>query len=340
MTFAKPWLFLLLIPFGLLYYFWKERKFIGYSSLLHLKHGLQDSGNTVLRFWKYTFFGAIFFIIVALASPQTGYYEEHMTLRGREILLCIDTSFSMTGTAIEKIKKIVADFIDKRPGDLMGISIFGTDSALITMPTMEKKLLKKSLERIHASQIGYHTGIGEGLFTSTAALFEKEMGKKFTISELRNSINKEYLGDYALSFVKEMKRRDVLKNKLIILFTDGIYTVGMSPVRPLRLLKRMGIKVYVVAVEASDVTGLPPDVAKRHKEILRNGVKSTGGEYYHAENYDEVAEFYDEINRIEKDNLVIKNVSTKKDLYIYPTIAGLFFLLTSVFVENMWLKIP
>ena len=116
---------------------------------------------------------------------------------------------------------------------------------------METKLLEKSLERIQSSQAGYQTSIGEGLFTSIAALFEKQMGKRFTIKELRDSINKQHLTDYAISFVKEMERRDVVKNKLIILFTDGIYNIGISPDRPLRLLRRMGIKAYVVAVKAS-----------------------------------------------------------------------------------------
>ncbi|MDE2217774.1 MAG: VWA domain-containing protein, partial [Planctomycetota bacterium] len=271
---------------------------------------------------------------------QTRYFKEETVLRGREIILSIDTSFSMTGTAIETIKKIVGDFIKKRPNDLLGITIFGTDAALIVIPTMETQLLEKSLERIQASQVGYQTATGEGIFTSIIALFEKEMGKKFTIKDLRNSINKEYLADYAISFVKEMEKRNVLKNKLIILFTDGIYNIGISPDRPLRLLKRMGIKAYVVAVKASDVTGVDPEVAAQHIEELKEAVESTGGKYFNAENFEEVAKFYDEIDRTEKDKIVIDTVSKKKDLYLYPTIASLLFLLVSIFIENFWIRIP
>ena len=112
---------------------------------------------------------------------------------------------------MKRLKKIVGDFIKKRPNDLISITIFGTDAALIVVPTMETKLLEKSLERIQSSQAGYQTSIGEGLFTSIAALFEKQMGKRFTIKELRDSINKQHLTDYAISFVKEMERRDVVK---------------------------------------------------------------------------------------------------------------------------------
>ena len=339
MIFSNPWLLLLLIPFGILCLLWREKKFLGYSSLYHVK---APSGfrKTVTKLPKPIFFGAVFFAVIAISHPQTRYYQEETTLRGREIVLSVDTSFSMTGTAIETIKKIVGDFIRKRPNDLIGITIFGTDAALIVIPTMETQLLERSLERVQASQVGYQTSIGEGLFTSIAAMFEEEMGKKFTIKELRNSINKQYLADYAISFVKEMEKRQALKNKLIILFTDGIYNIGISPDRPLRLLKRMGIKAYVVAVKASDVTGVDPEVAAQHIEELQEAVESTGGKYFHAENFEEVARFYDEIDSIEKDKIVIETVSKKKDLVAYPAVASLFFLLVTVFIENFWVRIP
>ncbi|HHT9136066.1 MAG TPA: vWA domain-containing protein [Candidatus Wunengus sp. YC60] len=339
MIFANPWMLLLLVPFGILCFFWREKKFLGYSSLYHVR---EPAGfkKIVTKLPKPVFFGAVFFAIVAISHPQTKYYKEETTLRGREIVLSIDTSFSMTGTAIETIKKIVGDFIKKRPNDLIGITIFGTDAALIVIPTMETQLLERSLERVQASQVGYQTSIGEGLFTSITAMFEEEMGRKFTFTELRNSINKQYLGDYAVSFVKEMEKRGVLKNKLIILFTDGIYNIGISPDRPLRLLRRMGIKAYVVAVKASDVTGVDPEVAAQHIEELKEAVESTGGKYFHAENFEEVAGFYDEIDTTEKDKIVIETVSKKKDLLVYPVYASLFFLVISIFIENVWVRIP
>ncbi|MBE7446923.1 MAG: VWA domain-containing protein [Planctomycetia bacterium] len=339
MTLANPLLLLLFIPFGLLYLFWREKKFLGYSSLSYIQEpaGIR---RIVSYLNKPVFFGSVFFAIVAIAHPQTKYYQEETARQGREIVLSIDTSFSMTGTAIETIKKIVGDFIKKRAHDLIGITIFGTDAALIVIPTMETQLLEKSLERVQASQVGYQTSIGEGLFTSIAALFEKEMGKKFTIRDLRNSINKEYLADYAVSFAKEMEQRGVLKNKLIILFTDGIYNIGISPGRPLRLLKRMGIKAYVVAVKASDVTGVDPEVAAQHIEELQEAVESTGGKYYHADDFEEVARFYDEIDTIERDKITVETVLKKKDLYLYPTLASLFLLLVSIFIENVWVRIP
>ena len=59
----------------------------------------------VTKLPKPIFFGAVFLAVIAISHPQTKYYQEETTLRGREIVLSIDTSFSMTGTAIETIKR-------------------------------------------------------------------------------------------------------------------------------------------------------------------------------------------------------------------------------------------
>ena len=137
-----------------------------------------------------------------------------------------------------------------------------------------------------------------------------------------------------------MEKRQVIKNKLIVSFTDGIYNIGISPDRPLRLLKRMGIKAYVVAVKASDVTGVDPEVAAQHIEELKEAVESTGGKYFHAENFEEVARFYDEIDFYRKRQDCRRNRFKEKGSFVYPTIASLFFLLVSIFIENVWIRIP
>src|SRR3990167_3502315 len=137
MILANPWLLLLLIPFGLLYLFWRGKKFLGYSSLYHVR---EPAGfkKIVTKLPKPIFFGAVFSAIIAISHPQTKYHKEETTLRGREIVLSIDTSFSMTGTAIETIKKIVGNFIKKRPNDLIkSPTIFLMVS--IAVPVMQKE---------------------------------------------------------------------------------------------------------------------------------------------------------------------------------------------------------
>ena len=73
-----------------------------------------------------------------------------------------------------------------------------------------------------------------------------------------------------------------------------------------------------MAVKASDVTGVDPEVAAQHIEELKEAVESTGGKYFHAENFEEVAKFYDEIDSIEKDKIVIETVSKKRIFLSIP----------------------
>ncbi|HHT9125069.1 MAG TPA: vWA domain-containing protein [Candidatus Brocadiia bacterium] len=337
MNFANPFA-LLLIPlfFILLSLFRGERRYVEYSSTANLNE-VRGFGKILLRLPRRFLLFAILFASVAVARPQTSYQETEFVLQGREMILAIDTSFSMTGKAMQAIKNAVKDFAKKRVNDLIGITIYGTDAALIVLPTNEYSLIEKSVDRIDASQIGYRTAIGEGIFTSITALIEKEMGNKFEIRKIRDSINKRQLGEYALSLVREIGTQ---KNKLIILFTDGIYNVGIDPERPLRLAQRLGIRVHVITVNPSAETGVEPNQAAERIAALKKGAESTGGHYFEGEKYEDVQRFYNEVDKIEADKIVIETVSKKRDIFFYPAMASLFFLLGMIAVENIWLKIP
>ena len=114
------------------------------------------------------------------------------------------------------------------------------------------------------------TAIGEGLFTSILALIERDMGQVFEVNKLRTSMNREKgLGKYALDFAKLVQGRGTMKNKVIVLFTDGIYNVGINPTRPLRFIKRLGVKVHVVSVPASAETGVEHEQAAERTASLK-----------------------------------------------------------------------
>ncbi len=340
MKLEDPIFLLALIPFVFLIFLRREKKYLGYSSVSHLK-GAKSFKTFIRRLPKALCFLAIFFAILAFSKPQSSYHESDIIYQGREMMLSIDTSFSMTGEAMRKIREITKEFIKKRKNDLIGITIYGTDAALIVLPTWETQLLEKSIDRIKAHQIGYRTAVGEGILTSLLALIEKDVGQEYDINGLKKSMNKERgLGKYALNFAKMVEKKGTMKNKVIILFTDGIYNVGIDPARPLRLAKRLGIRVYVVSVPASGETGVEYEQAAVRIADLRKGVESTGGRYFEAEDYEEVEQFYEEINKIEKDKILVEKVVKKKDLFFFPTVFSIGFLLGMVLIENIWLKIP
>ncbi len=340
MNLENPLFLLALIPFVILFFLRREGKYLGYSSTSHLE-GAKSAKTYVMRLPKILGFIAVLFAILAFSRPQSSYHESEVSYQGREIILCIDTSFSMTGEAMEKIRDIAKDFIRKRTHDMIGITMYGTDAVVVVLPTWETELLEKSLDRIVPHDVGVRTAIGEGLFTSILALIERDMGQVFEIKKLRKSINRvEGLGKYALDFAKMVQGRGTMKNKVIILFTDGIYNVGIKPSRPLRFIKRLGVKVHVVSVPASAETGVEHEQAAERTASLKKGVESTGGKLFEAENYEEVEQFYAEIDKIEKEKIIMETVVKKKDLFFVPTAISICFLLGMIVIENIWLKIP
>ncbi len=340
MNLENPLFLLALIPFVILFFLRREGKYLGYSSTSHLE-GTKSVKTYVMRLPKILGCIAVLFAVLAFSRPQSSYHESEVSYQGREIILCVDTSFSMTGEAMEKIRDIAKDFIRKRTHDVIGITMYGTDAVVVVLPTWETELLEKSLDRIVPHGVGVRTAIGEGLFTSILALIERDMGQVFEIKKLRKSMNRvEGLGKYALDFVKMVQGRGTMKNKVIILFTDGIYNVGIKPSRPLRFIKRLGVKVHVVSVPASAETGVEHEQAAERTASLRKGVESTGGRLFEAENYEEVEQFYFEIDKIEKEKIIMETVVKKKDLFFIPTAISICFLLGMIVIENIWLKIP
>ncbi len=340
MNLENPIFLLALIPFVILIFLRREGKYLGYSSTSHLE-GAKSVKTYVMRLPKVLGFVAVLFAILAFSRPQSSYQESEVSYQGREIILCIDTSFSMTGEAMEKIRDIAKDFIRKRTHDMIGITMYGTDAVVVVLPTWETELLEKSLDRIKPHDVGVRTAIGEGLFTSILALIERDMGQVFEIKKLRKSMNRvEGLGKYALDFAKMVQGRGTMKNKVIILFTDGIYNVGIKPSRPLRFIKRLGVKVHVVSVPASAETGVEHEQAAERTASLKKGVESTGGKLFEADNYEEVEQFYSEIDKIEKEKIIMETVVKKKDLFFIPTAISICFLIGMIVIENVWLKIP
>ena len=342
-------LYLMLIPLMyLLLRLFRWRGYVGYPSLRRLPK-VSPLKTVIISLPRALWFLAVAFTIIGICHPLSDLQEIEVNTQGREMILAIDTSFSMTGRAMEEIKSVVTDFIGNRPNDLIGVVIFGTDAALVVLPTQDYTLLENSITRIQASQVGFQTAIGEGLFTAITALIENDMGSDFEIKKLREGINKDRLDNYAMKVVQKVTAKE---NRIIILFTDGIYNVGINPVRPFRLAARLGIKVYAVAVEPSGETGVEPEQATERIADLQKGVASTGGIYFKTsgetitgphfrkEDYEQVARFYKEIDSIESNKVLLEKITSKKDLYFYPALLGLVCVIGMVTIENIWIKIP
>jgi len=103
----------------------------------------------------------------------------------------------------------------------------------------------------------------------------------------------------------ELFVKEPLKNRVIILLTDGIDTVGNIPLDVvINRLKKLKIRVYTI--------GVGDDF---RKNVLKRIADKTGGQFYSASNPKNLEKIYSEIDKIEKSP--IKTFSYTKDIHYY-----------------------
>jgi len=253
-------------------------------------------------------------------------------LEAREIVLAVDTSGSMGDKLLREVIEVGKRFALAREekGDLIGVVIYGGTVAYpLVLPTTDYVLAAASLDKIRGERIGSVTPIGEGLFMSLITLIEREMSEDFDLNLLRASLKtKEKL--YVKGLVEKIGR---VKNKLIVLFTDGEHNSGfLNPREAFWLIKELGVKVYFIA---------PKSISGNWAEICREETIATGGRYYEtaALKEEDISKFYEEVNKIEKDIVVIEEVTTKEDFYWPFILAALVVLVLIVLFDNIWLRI-
>lgn len=266
---------------------------------------------------------ALICLIVALARPQLKFTEEQNAGEGIDIVLCFDISGSMTEkdflpNRLEASKAVAAQFVQQRPGDRIGITIFSNLSFTLCPVTVDHNAV---LAQINNIQSGYlqdeGTAIGSGLATS--------------VDRLRN--NKT-------------------KTKIIILLTDGVDFGGTIPPDIARdMAKTYGIKVYTIGVgsekeiQVTVNSPLGPITQTKKLEyneaLLQDLAKVTGGQYFHATDKDALEKIYTSINGLEKSKIEVTTFNRFTDKYLPWLLAGFALLLLEMLLRyRVFRKFP
>ncbi len=313
MRFAYPWVlgFLVLIPL-LVWLRWRiyKQPTLLFSTLIPFKT-LESQGTIwVLRVSQILRILAIVLMIVALARPQLVNVRQEHNNQGIDIMLVLDVSDSMAAEDFQPkdrltvAKSVLAEFVQQRQGDRMGLVAFG-DYALTQCPlTMDQAILLRQIEGISLSMAGGRTAIGMGL---AAGL---------------NRLNKSKT-----------------KSKVVILLTDGVNTMGdIGPTQAAELARDIGVKVYTIGVGKEGGAPIPiqhPTLGKTYarnpdgslymtdidEKPLREMALITGGKYFRAQDAASLSKIYKEINQLEKTTL-----KSSQQLEIKERFLGLLIL--------------
>ena len=257
-------------------------------------------------------------ITFALCRPQWVGEPQKIHHESRDIMLIVDVSKSMmerdfayNGRLYDRmsvVKQVVADFVDERSDDRIGLVVFGTRAYMQVPLTYDKKSLKETLLAIEPGMAGASTSIGDAIGVAL---------KNLALND------------------------DKAENKVIILLTDGENNDGsISFPQAIKLAREENVKFYTIGVGSDTLSlfgglfSVPADSGLDEKN-LRQLAETTKGTYYRAKNVNALQQIYGEINRLETQKHEGNIVQQTKDLFYYPAaLALLLFLAVLAWIRS------
>lgn len=314
-------LLLLLIPY-LVWYILKRRKneaSIHFSDTSVYAHTPKSYKNYLLHVPFFLRMVALVLLIIVLARPQTTNSWQNSEVEGIDIMLAIDVSTSMLAedlkpNRLEAAKDVAAEFINGRPNDNIGITLFAGESFTQCPLTVDHAVLLNLIKDAKCGLIEDGTAVGMGIANAVTRL-------------------------------KDSKA----KSKVIILLTDGTNNRGdISPLTAAEIAKEFGIRVYTIGVGTNGTAPYPYPVGgtvqyvnvpvEIDEKTLTQIAGTTEGNYFRATSNTKLKEVYAEIDKLEKTKLHVKEYSKRQEEYRYFALAAFICILLEVLLRNSVLK--
>jgi Ca-activated chloride channel family protein len=135
------------------------------------------------------------------------------------------------------------------------------------------------------------------------------------------------------------------KSKVIILLTDGVNNRGeIAPATAAGIAKTYGIRVYTIGVGTQGMAPYPVQTpfgiqyqnmpVEIDEAILQEISQTTGGKYFRATDNDKLVQVYNEIDKLEKSKIDVKQFSRKDEKFLIPALVAFCLLILEVLVRN------
>ena len=301
MTFANKYIFLLL-ALVVVYIIWYIRKHNNIEPSVRVSDTSPYAavGKTWREWLVHVPFVlrvvALTMIVIVLARPQSPDNWQNTEIEGIDIMMTIDVSTSMLSedlkpNRLEAAKDVAAQFINGRPNDNIGLTIFAGESFTQCPLTVDHEVLLNLFKNVQCGLVEDGTAIGLGIANAVTRL-------------------------------KDSKA----KSKVIILLTDGTNNAGaVSPLTAAAIAKQFGIRIYTIGVGTNGEAPYPFQTAmgiryqnipvEIDEQVLREIASTAGGEYFRATSNSKLKEVYEEIDKLEKTKLNVREFSTKEEEY-------------------------
>jgi Ca-activated chloride channel homolog len=246
-------------------------------------------------------------LCVAAARPQQLGALVHPPQSGRDLMLAVDLSGSMSeedmalgGQSVDRLtaaKAVLADFLDRRVGDRVGLLVFGDKAYVLTPLTADLDSVRSQLDDSVVGLAGRATAIGD-----------------------------------AIGLAVKRMRSQPAKQRVLILLTDGASNAGMlDPIKAAQLARDEGVRIHTIAFGGDggglSVFGIPLHLPGGDDDTdmatLQRIAASTGGKSFRARDTEELAGIYAEINRLEPVKRPGEAVRPRIERYPWPLGAAL-----------------
>lgn len=297
MTLLNPWA-LLLLPLVSAPFVFKSHQGQMYSWLEMMpKDRVSEIANLIVKAITALI---LLSIILALASPQGESKKEQKIGKGAQTVLVIDRSVSMdhpfagqatSGKAAEiksaAARRLITDFIDKRPDDMMGVVGF-TNSSLYGMKiTTNREAIHSAINAATGSALN-QTNIGAGI-TEAVSLFDniQNSGSRAVIllsdgagklsPRVKRKITEYFVGKKLNLYWIVLREPDDIS-----IFTNETFNDDNRPDSVALDQFFKSLKIKYKAFEADNPTALESalrDIDSKEKNMIQYSVNIPGHDY-------------------------------------------------------------
>jgi len=260
-------------------------------------------------------------VVCILARPQSKHSWSDTDVEGIDIMLAVDVSTSMLAqdfkpNRVEALKEIAQKFIEKRPNDNMGLTMFAGEAYTQCPLTTDHAVLMNLYNSVDCNMAA------RGIIDDGTAI-----------------------GDGIMNAILRLKER-LAKSKVIILLTDGVNNSGnISPQTAAEIAKKYGIRIYTIGIGRNGMAPYPLPTGgtamlpvEIDEQTMTKISTETGGQYFRAQKNAELDAIYQDIDKMERTKFNVKQFSRRGELYQPFALAALVVLLLEILLRTVVLK--
>lgn len=315
----------------LLWFLLRRRRFVAFSAVRQLRL-LRHHPSLLRRLPELLTLLALALILVALMEPVIPYSEAEIEAQGLDVMLVVDLSASMAEimgslselppnayrsppatrtvvgplaaqdqtaevvpTRLHATKQALRDFIDGRRNDRIGLVVFSDRAYVISPLTFDYDYLVRYVDGIDDTLLRTEgmTAIGEGI----------------------------HLANVLLARQSEVD----VRNKVIVVFTDGEHNIGRDPIEALGDVHAAGVRAHLIGVDLEQVVRQKPAVVK-----LIDTVRHYGGQYFQANSSRQLQNANTDLAALEKGRLAGTRLVRNVPIFTWFAIPALILIVVAL----------